>query len=77
MFRDLDLEVGNWKASPMKPKIGWKALAIFVVIGLAQVVVGVILFVQNNPYAVVLFGLLGAISGGVSLFILLRWSKQR
>ena len=76
MDRDLDLEIGNWKASPMKPKIGWKTLAIFLVVGLALLVVGIILMVQNNRYASVAFGLLGAISGGLSLFMLIRWSKQ-
>lgn len=60
----------------MKPKVHLKAFAIFVVLGVILLVVGIMLLVENNRYASVAFGLLGAMSAGVSLFMLIRWSRR-
>ncbi|TFB69034.1 hypothetical protein [Cryobacterium sp. Hz9] len=60
----------------MKPKVHWKAFAVFVVLGVILVVVGIMLLVENNRYGSVAFGLLGAMSAGVSLFMLIGWSRR-
>lgn len=54
-----------------------KVFVAFVVVGLALVIVGIVLMVQDNRYAGAAFGLAGGLSAGFSLWMLIRSAQQK
>ncbi|WP_150308224.1 hypothetical protein [Planctomonas psychrotolerans] len=60
----------------MTTKPQWIPLIVIVAAGLVLIPTGLVLLFNESRYAGAAFGLLAAISGGLSLVVLIRASRQ-